>query len=441
MTTSMGRTAWRTILGLFVLVWLVITAGGAVAQQQPAVLLARVDSTITQVTADHLESAVREADRGGYDALLVELDTPGGLDTAMREIIQEFLDAPVPVLVHVAPAGARATSAGALITLSSHVAAMAPGTSIGAATPVELQGGDGAAGEKAVNDTAAYAVSVAEQRGRNVEFAEEAVRDARSVSAAEAVDLEVVDLLAADRATLLSAVDGRQIVLGDGSAVELSTTDAAVTEHGMSLFQNVLQLLADPDLAFLFLALGVLAVLFEVASPGVGIGGALGVILLILGFFALNVLPVNAAGVALLLLAGALFLGELFTPGVGVFAAGGSVALLFGGLFLFEGAVEVSPQVLVPATVAIGLGAVLAGRLALRAGRTRPASGAEALVGRQVVLGPVENGRGRAGLDGTSWQVRGSHGQPLREGAAAEVVSVDGITLIVEPCPEEGGEQ
>ncbi|GAA1926350.1 nodulation protein NfeD [Streptomyces sodiiphilus] len=440
-TTSTGPPLRRLLTGLLAVAWLVLVPAGAMAQQ-PTVLLARVDGTITPVISDYLAEGVDRAAEEGHAALLVEMDTPGGLDTSMREIVQEFLDAPVPVVVHVTPPGGRAASAGALITFSSHVAAMAPGTTIGAATPVDMEAGE-AADEKIINDTAAYAASVAAERGRNVEFAEQTVREARSATAREAVDIGAADLLAESRESLLSDIDGREVTLATGETVALDTADARVVSHDMGFLQSLRQLLADPNLAFLFLSLGTLAIIFEFASPGMGLGGAIGAVLIVLGFFSLAVLPVHAAGLALLVLAGALFLGEVFTPGVGVFAAGGSIALLFSGLFLFEGQMEVDPVVLIPTVVVIGLGAVLAGRLAWRARRSRPVSGYEAFLGRELTVDTAEGDSGQARFEGAWWRVRSGDGEPLRPGTTARVVAVDGITLIVEtlPAADAGGEE
>lgn len=439
-----GRRVPRLPVAVLVAVLAVLGLGplvsGAVAREPgPSVLVTRVEGTITPVVADHLAAGLGKAAEEGHQALLVELDTPGGLDTAMRQIIQDFLDAPVPVVVYVTPAGGRAASAGALITFSAHVAAMTPGTTIGAATPVDLQGGE--ISDKVVNDAAAYAAAVAQERGRNTEFAEATVRDGEAVTAGEALELDAVDLLAPDRGRLLAELDGREIALADGRTVTLHTADAELVDYGMGFFRSLLQLLADPNLAFLFLSLGTLAVIYEFASPGMGLGGVVGVVLLALGFVSLSVLPVNAAGVALLVLAAGLFLAEVFTPGVGVFAAGGAIALLASGLFLFEGSLDVSLTVLVPTSVAIGAGVVLAGRLAWRARRARPVSGVESFLGRELVLGDAQGNEGRAMFEGTYWTVRGR--TPLRSGQRVRVTSVDGLTLIVEPLPttSEGGEE
>jgi membrane-bound serine protease (ClpP class) len=410
-----------------------LALAGSAAAQPPGLLVAEVRGIITPVVSEYLREAVDRAEREGHVALLVELDTPGGLDASMREIVQAFLGARVPVIVYVAPPGARAASAGALITMAAHVAAMAPGTVIGAATPVDLEGGDVA--RKVINDAAAYAVSIARERGRDETFAEEAVREGRSVTADEAREVGAIDLIAGSRGELLDAVDGRAIRLAEGRTVELRTRGVPLVEHRMGFSQRVLQWLADPNLAFLFLSLGTLAIIYEIANPGVGLGGIAGAILLLLAFASLSVLPVNVVGVLLLVLALGLFIAELFVPGVGVFAAGGTISLVLGGLFLFRGSLGIDPVVLLPSGVVAGGGALLLGRAAWRSRRLPPATGAEALIGRRTEVRSVQGDRAEVFLDGTWWGARPRAGR-LEVGQSVRVAAVEGLTLVVEP--EEG---
>jgi len=392
------------------------------------VLVTDVDGPITPVIADHLAAAVEQA--VGEEALLVvTVDTPGGLDTSMRDIVQTFLNAPVPVVVYVEPEGARAASAGTFITMAAHVAAMAPGTSIGAATPVDLQGGE--ISDKIINDAVAFATSLAERRGRNVEFAESAVRDGTSITASQAVEDGVVDMVADDLDDLLAAIDGMSVeVLGED--VTLATAGAVPDRYEMSTLRRILAQIADPNLAVLFLSIGTLAVVYEAANPGLGFAGVIGVILLLLGFFALSVLPVATAGVALLILAIALFIGEIFVPGVGVLAAGGTIALLLAGLFLFEGELQVSPPVLWPTALVLGAATTIAGRAALKA-RLRPSTtGTATLIGKAGTVVNAEGVNGSVFLDGAWWSVRSSVGE-LEPGEQARVVGIEGLELIVEP--------
>lgn len=409
----------------------------ATAQGGPSILATTVKGIITPVVADHLEEAIERAEREGHGALLVQVDTPGGLDTSMREIVQSFLNARVPVIVYVAPPGARAASAGAIITFSAHVAAMAPGTTIGAATPIDLEGGDLA--RKVINDAAAYAESIADLRGRNAEFAIEAVREGRSVTAEDAVKIGAVDLLADDWDDLLAEIDGSAVRVSPGVDVTLRTAGAEIVAHEMGRLRQLLQWLADPNIAFLFLSIGTLALLYELANPGIGGAGIVGVILLILGMFSLSVLPVNAAGLILLALAAVLFVAELFAPGIGVFAAGGTAALLLGGVLLFRGSVGVDTIVLLPTGLVVGGGTVLAGRIVWRTRRAPPTTGLAALLGRRAVVRTAGGMSGQVFLDGAWWNARTS-GRPMEVGGTVRVTEVDGLDLVVEPDvePEEG---
>lgn len=405
----------------------------ATAQGGPSILATTVKGIITPVVADHLEEAIERAEREGHGALLVQVDTPGGLDTSMREIVQSFLNAHVPVIVYVAPPGARAASAGAIITFSAHVAAMAPGTTIGAATPIDLEGGDLA--RKVINDAAAYAESIADLRGRNAEFAIEAVREGRSVTAEDAVKIGAVDLLADDWDDLLAEIDGSAVRVSPGVDVTLRTAGAEIVAHEMGRLRQLLQWLADPNIAFLFLSIGTLALLYELANPGIGGAGIVGVILLILGMFSLSVLPVNAAGLILLALAAVLFVAELFAPGIGVFAAGGTAALLLGGVLLFRGSVGVDTIVLLPTGLVVGGGTVLAGRIVWRTRRAPPTTGLAALLGRRAVVRTADGMSGQVFLDGAWWNARTS-GRPMDVGGTVRVTEVDGLDLVVEPDVE-----
>jgi len=407
----------------------------AFSAQAPAsgrVLLVEVSGPITPVVADHLNSAISTAAESD-SVVLVTIDTPGGLETSMRDIVQDFLNSPVPVIAYVQPEGARAASAGTFITMAAHIAAMAPATSIGAATPVDLQSGESGS-DKIINDAAAFARSVAERRGRSVEFAEAAVREGTSLSASEALEQDVIDLISTDLTTLLSDIDGLTVEI-EGRGVVLQTADATPERHEMSTFQRILATIADPNIALLFLSIGTLAVVYEAANPGLGFAGAAGVILLLLGFFALSVLPVQTTGIALLILAFALFIGEVFVPGVGVLAAGGTIALLLAGVFLFEGGVEVSPPVLWPTALVLGLFTTLAGRAAIKA-RLRPSTtGPSTLIGRPVTV-VEDDGEWSAFVDGSWWRVRPASGG-LISSEMATVVALEGLELVVDQRGED----
>jgi len=347
----------------------------------------------------------------------------------MRDIVQSFLLSRVPVVVWVAPQGARAASAGAIITISAHVAAMAPGTAIGAATPVDLQGGD--ISTKIINDAAAYAESLAKLRGRNVEFAVSAVRKGTSIAADEAVRIGAVDLIAATRPALLRAIDGREVKLSGGAGVTLRTSGAEVDRYELRGFRSVLQWLADPNLAFLFLSIGTLAIIYELANPGIGAGGIVGVILIVTAMFSLSVLPVNAVGAILMLLSLGLFVAEVLTPGVGVFAAGGTASLLLGGVFLFRGSVGVDLGVSIPIALVVGACAVVFTRLAWRSRHLPSQAGAPGLVGARGVVRAADGLTGDVFVNGAWWRARSASG-PLVVGSEVRVLELDGLTLIVD---------
>ncbi len=438
------RSGWRAAVFGYLAVGAAVTALWCVASVAPVsaqepgrrVLALAVDGPITPVMAGHVEDGIARAEREGYVALVVRLDTPGGLDGSMRAIIQDIVAADVPVIVHVAPSGARAASAGALITLSAHVAAMAPGTAIGAATPVGGEGGEDL-DRKVVNDAAAYARSLAELRGRNVDFAVAAVREGRSISAEEALDIGAVDVLAATRDELLDAIDGTAVSVGaDDREVVLATAGAPVDEMELGLLATIQRFLVDPNVAFLLLSVGTLALIYELASPGLGAGAVVGGSSILIALFGLAVLPLNVTGIALLVLAAGLFVAELFTPGTGVAAVSGAVALMLAGVFLVRDVpgLGTSLAVVVPVAVAIGAAVAVAGQLALRT-RAGPSllTGTDALMGTEGSVRLVR-GRPSAFVGGAWWSVR-SDG-PLDPGSPVRVTGVDGLELVVERLPD-----
>lgn len=414
--------------------------GAALAQDEPTdpgptVALTDVQGTITPVTADHLTDTVARSAAEGHQALVVRLDTPGGLVDSTRVIVREFLEAPLPVVVHVAPQGADAGSAGTFITYAAHVAAMAPTSTIGAATPVGGEGGEDL-DAKVIENIAAFAQSIAENRDRDVDFAIAAVREGRSITANEALEVGAIDLVVGSLDDLLAEVDGTEVEVGDGSTVTLETANATVVEVQPGMARQILGFLADPNLAFIFLSLGTLAILYELANPGLGLGGVVGVTSIVLAMFALAVLPVNAAGVVLLVLAAAMFIAELFAPGIGVGAAGGTASLVLGGLFLFpsDSGIGIDLAVLIPVVVVVAAMAILAGRLVARAHQRDVVGPSDQFVGRTVAVEGAAEGRPRARVDGTLWRLVAAEGTgPLRDGEELEIVGRDNLDLIVAP--------
>lgn len=412
------------------------TASAADAKNQNQVLVTRVDTSITPVVADHISDGLARAHEGGYAAYVIELDTPGGLVVAMRDIVGDMLASPVPVIVYVSPEGARAGSAGAIITFAAHVAVMAPGTTIGAATPVGLEGESVSA--KIVNDSAAQAEALASLRGRDVKFAVDTVRKGRSATVDEALKLGAVDAKASSLTAALQAADGREVTIAGDRQLTVHTAGAVVERQDMSPFRRALQTLADPNIAFLLLTLGTLGLIYELATPGVGVAGATGATALLLALFSLSVLPVNVVGLLLLAVAMGLFVAELFAPGVAGFAFGGAVVLVLSALFLFDDAegVAVDLGAALPLAIVMFVAAVLAGRLALRT-RSAPSTttGADLLTGRLVPVREADGTTGRGFTEGAWWSLR-SVGPPLHPGQRARVVGLDGLVLLVDPAAE-----
>ncbi len=397
-----------------------------------------VKGTINPVLTDYITRGIEQAEETDASAVIIQMDTPGGLDTAMRDIIQSIINARVPVVVYVSPAGARAASAGAYITLSAHVAVMAPNTAIGAATPVAL-GGDGEAQmseemkNKIINDAIAYIKDLASRHGRNAEWAEKAVREGISSTSQEALALNVVDMVASDLDTLITQLDGRTVTLIDGREITLNTQGAIINYVDMRLIEDFLYTIADPNIAYLLLSLAMLGIMVEIFNPGLIFPGVVGAISLLLAFFSLGVLPVNWAGVLLIALAFGLFIGEVLTTTFGLFTAGGVVALVIGSLILFKGSsplFRVDPWLIAGVTIIIaGIFAFVINR-AIRAHRKQEATGREELVGKRAVVKEALNPEGTIFYKGERWAAI-SEDERIEPGEEVIITAVDGLTLHV----------
>jgi membrane-bound serine protease (ClpP class) len=424
-------------LALVFLPALAVARAGAetIPQAPPRIHHVRVQSIIHPVSAQFVVESLRAAGEAGAVAFVLELDTPGGLLSSTREIFQAMLAAKPPVVVYVAPAGAQAASAGFFLLMAADIAAMAPGTNTGAAHPVAGDGKDvdGVMGDKVEQDAAATIRSLAARSGRNVALAEAAVVESRSFTAEEALRDRLIDLTAPDLAALLAAIDGREVTKASGAKVVLETTGIEVERVEWRPFQRLLAVLAHPNVAYILLTLGFLGLYYELATPGAVLPGVLGGICLILAFFALSVLPVNYAGVALVVLGLLFFLAEIKITSYGLLTVAGVASLVLGGMMLFKTA---EPALRVSWSVLLGLGfvaLVLAGlgsALVLRAHRRPVATGREGLVG---LRGEARPG-GKVFVHGELWQARLAAGEaPVAPGSAVEVVAVDGLTLTVRP--------
>ena len=430
----------RIIRTLVILIGLLLAASIAVRVQADS---SRIDvlpikGTINPVLVDYISRGIDQADDEGALAVIIQLDTPGGLDTAMRDIIKEIVNARVPVVVYVSPAGARAASAGAYITLAAHVAVMAPNTAIGAATPVAM-GGDGEAAmsdemkAKIINDATAYIRDIAESHGRNAEWAEKAVREGVSATSQEALELNVIDMVAADLDDLVAQLDGREVTLLDGRVVTLNTQDATINYVKMKMAEGFLYAIADPNIAYILLSVAMLGIMAEIFNPGLIFPGIVGGISLLLAFFSLGVLPVNYAGILLIVLAFGLFIGEVLTTTFGLFTAGGVVSLVIGSLILFRGAApvfQINPWLIATVTIVItALFAFIVNR-AISAHRKQAKTGREELVGKTVVVKEVLDPEGTVFFKGERWAAILDKGQ-AEPGEEVIITEVDGLMLRV----------
>jgi membrane-bound serine protease (ClpP class) len=419
------RIGMSIIIGVFVYASLVCAA-------QDKVRLVGIHDPITPVTAHFLHRNLEEAARVEDRLVLIEMDTPGGLDTAMREIVRDVMASPVPVVVYVAPSGARAASAGAIIALAADVCAMAPGTNIGAAHPVSLGvTSDKTMEAKVVNDSEAYAEGIAHKRGRNEELARQMVRESISLSAEKALSGHLIDLIARDRSDLLRRLEGQHISR-NGREVVLHLTGAEVVTVEMGTAERILNVISNPNVAYVLMMLGMMGLFFELSNPGVILPGVIGGISLILSFFAFQALPVNYAGVLLILLGLILFIAEIKVMSHGVLTFGGLIAMVLGSLMLFESSdpyLQVSWSVILVTVLAVaGLFTVVVTK-ALAVHRRRPTTGREGLIGLE---GMAESGiapDGKVFIRGEYWDARSD--EPISVGSRVSVEEVQGMRLKV----------
>jgi len=419
-----------------------LIACGRTVHERNAVHVLTADAEVNPVLARYIDRGIDEAERTDAEAVVIKLDTPGGLSSSMEDIVKRIESSKVPVIVYVSPAGARAASAGTFITMAGHIAAMAPGTRIGAAHPVDAGGGDikGTLGEKVENDAAAFARSIAEERGRNADWAERAVRDSVSATANEAVELDVVDFTAIDVPDVLSQASGRSVRINGAETVLGDLSSAPRVNNDMTLAERFLLILSDPNIAFLLLSLGGLGLLIEILHPGVFAPGIFGAIMLILAFFALGTLPVNWAGVALILLAFGLFAAEvLVAPGLGAFGAGGVIALLAGGLLLTtsdQAEFRVSRWLVVATAIVCAAFFFMVATAIIRMRRMPVSTGVEAMLGERAIARSFLNPEGFVFIRGERWKAV-AEDAPIAEGTPVEVTSVKGLTLTVRRRPSD----
>lgn len=403
------------------------------AWAQGQVVHLQLAGSINPVSRDIVSRAISYAETEGAALVVIELNTPGGLGDSMRDIVMAELSSSVPIVVFVGPAGARAASAGAIITLAADVAAMAPGTNIGAAHPVDLLSGgesqDATMTEKVTNDAVAFAKSIAEKRGRNVDWAEQAVRESSSITATEALDQGVIDLVANDMADLLQRLDG--YALADGRV--LHTAGATIQELRPTLRERLLGYLADPNVVYILFILGLYGLIYEFFHPGIGFGLAAGGICLVLAFFGLQILPVNIVGVLLIVFGAGLMVLDAFTPTNGILTTGGVVSLIIGSITLFEihnKAIGLSWTTIILTVGTMTALFVFVISKALLIQRKRPVTGKASLIDEAGEARSTLNPRGRVFVHGEYWNARSTEGR-IAAGERILVVGIEGSTLLV----------
>jgi membrane-bound serine protease (ClpP class) len=397
------------------------------------VIVVEVEGVIDPVVKDYVARAIVQAEEQGAEALILEMNTPGGLDASMRSIIQDILDSRVPVVVYVYPRGARAASAGSFILVASHLAAMSPGTNVGAAHPVAM-GGEGAVSEKVVKDARAYMRSLAELRGRNVRVAESFVVTSESLSASEALGLGIIDLVAADYEDLLSRMDGMEVEI-KGKAKVLRTRDAEIVRIPMSMRENFLHKISDPNIAYILFLVGIYGIILELSNPGAILPGVVGVIAIIMALWSFQALSVSATGLALILFAVLLLIAETQVPSYGILTAGGIISFLLGSLMLIDAEKEpfvaISLKLIASATAFTALFFAFALGLAIKAMRRKPKTGKEGMLGLIGVAKTNLSPEGYVFVRGELWRAVVKHGS-IPKDKKVKVVDVDNLTLIVE---------
>jgi len=446
----------RRLIGLALLLmalWPLYPRG----QEASRAVVLEVNGVIGPAVSDYVQRSLHKAAKQGAALVIIRMDTPGGLDTAMREIIQAIITSPVPVATYVAPSGSRAASAGTYILYASHIAAMAPATNLGAATPVQIAtplspGGDKSGGKspkggeggdamthKIINDAVAYIQSLAKMRGRNAQWAEKAVREAASLPAEEALKMGVIDVVAKDNADLLAQIQGRTVMVAGRERV-LNTEGLSLEEMQPDWRSKLLAIISDPNVAYILMLVGIYGLIYEFANPGMVLPGVAGAISLLLALFAFQVMPVSYAGVALIILGIAFMIGEAVVPSFGALGIGGLIAFIIGSVILIDTDVPgygISPELIGAFSLTSAAFFIFVVGMAIKARRRPVVSGREEMIGaRGIVLDDFEQD-GRIRVHSEVWNA--SSKVPLRKGQQVRVVAIDGLTLHVDPWERLGG--
>jgi membrane-bound serine protease (ClpP class) len=424
-----------------VLVLALILGFSSLVRAEPVVEVIKIDGIINPISSKFMVESIQKAQERKAECLVIRMDTPGGLMESMRAVTKEMLSAQVPVVVYVSPSGARAASAGVFITLAAHIAAMTPGTNIGAAHPVSLGSAQDTTGaktmaEKMTNDAAASIRSIANKRGRNAQWAEEAVRQSVSVTAKEALKLGVIDIVCEDLSELLRAIDGRKVKLPSGERI-LHTKNARIERTGMNFRYRILDKISNPNIAYILLMLGIYGIFFELSNPGSIFPGVVGSIFLILAFFALQTLPINYAGLLLILLAIVLFILETQIPSHGILTIGGVISMGLGSMMLINIQVSflrISWGVIIPVVVFTAAFFLFAVGMGLHIQRRKPTTGAKGLMGETGVALTRISPKGKVAIHGEIWKATSS--QKIRKGEEIVVIGVKHLQLEVSRTEE-----
>ncbi|MEP6927456.1 MAG: nodulation protein NfeD [Ginsengibacter sp.] len=410
----------------------------------PAILVAqkvvsiKVDGGINPASAEYIHKSIEKAENEKAECLLIHLNTPGGLLTSTRVIVSDMLKSTVPVIVYISPAGSHAGSAGVFITLAANVAAMAPGTNIGAAHPVSLQGTpDSIMNAKGTNDAAAFIRTIAEKRKRNIEWAEDAVRNSVSITDEEAIEKNVIDYIANDDRELLVQIDGKKMEVNGGTKI-LQTKNASIESQEMGFFQKVLDRLSDPNIAYLLLMIGFFGIIFELFNPGAIFPGIVGVISLVFAFYSMSSMPVNYAGLSLIIFGIILFLLEIKIISHGLLTIGGIVSVLLGSLFLFrsspaENFIRISWTLIIASTLVTTLFFLFVVGMGLKAQRSKPTTGIKAFIGKKGEVINLLDPQGTVKVNGEMWNAESLSGK-INVGENIVVREIKNLTLYVERC-------
>ncbi len=421
------RLISSSLIILIIFAFLSISKGATF--EKKAILL-KLEGPINPGSSGYIVRGIRYANRIHAKLIIIQIDTPGGLASSMRQIIKAILNSYVPVITYVAPSGAGAASAGAIVTISAHIAAMAPGTNIGAAHPVGLGGKriNKVMEEKIVNDMASYARAIAKQRNRNAKWIEMAIRESVSITAEEALKRHVIDLIAEDMDDLLKKIDGKTVELIGERKVRLKTKGIQIVYFKPNLRDRILETISDPNIAYILMMIGLTGLYFELAHPGAILPGVLGTISLILAFYSFHTLPVNYAGLLLIVLGIILFILEIKITSYGMLTIGGIISLLLGSIMMFQ-EVNVSLNLVVPTVIMFSIFFLGITFLAIKAHRRKPISGAEGLIGEEGIVERWENGKGLVFVHGEYWNAESD--EKLNPGDKIVVIDMKGLTLKV----------